>query len=80
MKITVQCSNCGYRSTFPYRAWNVVERVQKGWNRCGNNLYCPMCVEDWNERNPQLQLLGFEKTIKLIDHIARLQEGAEQWI
>lgn len=71
----IQCSNCGARQRFKYSAANVNNLIAFGWNSFGSALYCPKCVETWEERNgTNRPLAGRENTISVIDDWAERQD------
>lgn len=66
--VSIMCSCCGKIEDIRYSAANVNKLVKDGWNSLGNAVYCPECVETWEERNGLSRpLWGAEHTVSKID-------------
>ena len=74
--MTIQCSNCGKKHTFPYSADNVLRTVYTlGWGSFGLALYCPECSNSWEGRNKNRPQAGPDHTIRVIDGLYQPERG-----
>lgn len=86
----LQCSRCGAFSwevlVDEHSYWRVADKwLAAGWDSFGDALYCPKCVETWEERNGNdRQLWGEDHTrIKIYEQfldvlIAELRREREK--
>lgn len=71
-----KCDSCGaFTRAYRRRLVDAEEMIMVGWSSNGSSIYCPKCVQDWNQEN-LAPLDDSDETIKLI--LTMMIEDAEQ--